>query len=139
MNIYLGQSLLLRHLKQSVEMLDVRMYTTVRKKSPQMQVRIILLAVVHSCKQSLILEEIAILDCLCNSGQILINNTAGTDVHMSNLRVSHLSIRKTNSKSGSSAFNKRALLHQFIHYRSICHRNRITLCAVIETITVKYH
>ena len=111
MNIYLAQSLLLCHLKQSVKMCNMTVHTTIGKKSPQMQVRIIFLTIIHGCKQCLILKKVTVFDCLGNSGQILVNNAAGTDIHMSNLRVTHLSVWKSYCQAGSLSFYKRTFLH----------------------------
>ena len=117
----------------------VAVYTAIGKKSPQMKVGIVLLAVLNRLKHCFVLEEIAILDCLCDRCQILINNSSGANIHMTNLRVTHLSVWKSNCKSGSISSYIWTLCHQLIHHRCVCHVNCITFCLVCNAIAIKYH
>ena len=64
-----------------------------------MKVRIIFLTVFHCGKKCFILKEISVLYCLGNSCQILVNNAAGTNIHVTNLGISHLAIRQPHCQS----------------------------------------
>ena len=79
------KSFSLGHLKKSIEMGIVAVYTTVRKKSHEMDCRIVLFCVLHSSEKCLVLEEISVLDLFCDSCKLLVYDTACAHVHMANL------------------------------------------------------
>ena len=97
------------------------------------------LALVDGAHQSRVLEEIAVLDCFCDSGQLLVYNAACAHVQMAYLRVTHLSVRKTYSKSAGLSFYVRALAHQLVHNRSFRFADSVMLAFVIQSISVKNH
>ena len=68
-------------------------------------------------KKRRILEEVPVLDCLCDLGKVLVYDAPGAHIQVSYLGVSHLSIRKAYRHPAGIAFYKRALCHQFIHNR----------------------
>ena len=70
------KSFSLGHLKKSIEMGIVAVYTTVRKKSHEMDCRIVLFCVLHSSEKCLVLEEISVLDLFCDSCKLLVYDTA---------------------------------------------------------------
>ncbi len=102
-------------------MLDVAMYTTIRKKTPYVQVRILFLTIVDRMKQLFILEEVAIRYRLRDLRQILVDDTARADIHMTYLRVTHLSVRQTYCQARSRTLNERALFFKFINDWCLCH------------------
>ena len=118
---------------------DVAVNTAVREKSEQMQCGIVCFCILNSLYQLFILEEIAVLDCFCDSGQLLIYNAACAHVQMAYLRVTHLSVRKTYSKSAGLSFYVRALAHQLVHNRSFRFADSVMLAFVIQSISVKNH
>ena len=80
MHINLGETVSLSQLQQSVNMGDVAVHAAIGNQSEHMQGRIILFAVLNSCHQRLVGEEISILDGLGDAGQLLIYDAAGTHV-----------------------------------------------------------
>ena len=139
MNIYFFQALLLRQLQQAVQMGNVAVYATVRKKSHKMNRGIVVFCILHSRKKCLILEEIAVLDLFCDPCKLLVYDTACAHIHMTNLGVTHLSVRKTYSKSAGLSFYVRALAHQLVHNRSFRFADSVMLAFVIQSISVKNH
>ena len=101
----------LSHLKKCIEMCVVAVYTTIGKKSHKMNSRIIVLCILHCCKKCFIPEEITIVDLFCDSGKLLIYDTACAHIHMTYLRVTHLSVRKTNCKSAGISFYEWIFCH----------------------------
>ena len=138
MNINLLNTLLLSELKKSVEMLAVAVYATRRYKAHEMQSTAICLNLRSNTYQCLIGEEIAVLDSLGNTGQRLIDDTASTDIGMTNLGVTHLTIRQTNMLARSKDLSVRELCLQTINYRSLCDIDGI-VWIIWVTITIAIH
>ena len=84
---------------QSIEVSIVRMNTTIRKKTPEVEIGVVLLTIVDSSEKILILKEDTVFNIFCDKCQILINDTAGTDIHMTDLGISHLSVGKSYCQS----------------------------------------
>ena len=99
----------------------------------------ILFAVVHRCHKGLILKEITILNGFCDSCQILIYDPAGSHIQVSDLGVTHLSLREAYGKSAGIPLHKRILLHQAVHFRSFCFIYCISFMAVIQPISIEDH
>ena len=133
------ESLSLCHLKKSVEMCIVAVYATVRKKSHKMNRGIVVFCILHSRKKCLILEEIAVLDLFCDPCKLLVYDTACAHVHMTNLGVTHLSVRKTYRKTAGIAFYKRIIFHESVHNRCFCLIYSISVMSVIESVSIKDH
>ena len=96
MHVYLLDTLLFGQLQQSIQMLAMAVNTAWRNQTHEMQSAAVCLYSIGYAEQSLVLKEISVLDCLGNTGKSLINNSACTNIGMSNLGVTHLSIRQTN-------------------------------------------
>ena len=105
------KSLSFSHLKQCIEMSIVAVYTTIGKKSHEVNSGIIIFCILHCCKKCFVLEEITIVDLFCDSGKLLIYDTACAHIHMTYLRVTHLSVRKTNCKSAGISFYEWIFCH----------------------------
>ena len=136
MYIYFVKSLLLCHLQKCIQVSIVAVNASVREQSVQMKCGIVLLGIIHSFQKCFILEEITILDLFGDTGQLLVYDTACTHIHMSNLRVTHLSIRKSYCQSTGISFYIRILSHQFVHHRGIRLSDRIGFFSVIQSIAI---
>ena len=90
-------------------------------------------------REDFILEEIAIIDCLGDTCQFLIDNTAGTHVHVTDFGVAHLAIRKAYRHTGCITLLERACCFQFVHDRCICKIHRVVLMYITLAIAVKNH
>ena len=100
-------------------------YTAWGNEAHEMESAAIGLSLRSHTYQSLILEEITILDSLGDTGQCLINNTTGTDVGMTNLRVTHLTIRETNELARSLNMGGWEILSETINNRSLSYLDSI--------------
>ena len=99
MHIYILEILLLTHLKQSIQMGIVTVYAAIRKKSPQMQVGMILLTVIDRTQELFVLKEHSVLNVLSDQCEILVNDPSRSDIHMTNLGITHLPVRKSYRKT----------------------------------------
>ena len=136
MYVYLLQAMAFRHLQKRVQMSIMAVHAAVGQQSVQMQGRIILLRILHGSLQSLILEEISVLDLFRDPCQFLIYDTSGAHIHMAHLGVAHLSVRQSYCQAAGIPLYKGIFLHQFIHHRSLCLRYCICLDFVIQSITI---
>ena len=139
MDEYFLQAFLFAQLQDRVQMCVVAVYAAVREQTPDMQVGIVLLAVLDCAQQFFVLEEYAVFDVLGDQGQVLVDDAAGADVHMTPLGISHLAIRKTNCQTAGVAFYKRTLCFQLIHNRCVCDRDGIGLRIVGQAVTIQHH
>ena len=139
MNIYILEVILLAELEQSIEMFIMRVNTTIREKTPEMEIGTILLAVLDCSEKLFIFEEGTVFDVLGDQGQILVDDTAGTDIHMTYLGVTHLSVGKSDCESGCKTLNERALCLELVDDGSVCHLDSVILGAVRQSESVKYH
>ena len=104
-----------------------------------MQLAAVFLDVLHSLHEDFIFKEIAILDCLGDTGQILVNDTSCTHVQVTDLRVSHLAVRKADIKSAGLSLYKRAFLHQAVHDRCLGQCNCIVVLSRVQSIAIQDH
>ena len=100
---------------------------------------VVVQSVLNGCNKLLVLEEIAILDCLGNTGEFLIDNAACAHIHVAYFGVAHLAVRKTYCHTCCIAFLERAGSFQLVHNRRICHRYGIMLNCVAESVTIEDH
>ena len=111
MDVNILKAFPLAQLKDGIKMGVVTVNASVREKSPQMKVASLLLTVVYGTKKFLILEKVTILDVFGYKGKVLVNDPSGSDVHMSYLGITHLSVGKSYRKARSVSLLKGALGH----------------------------
>ena len=131
--IYLGQTFPLCHFQQSVQVRNVAVHAARREQTHQVQSSSLFFASIHCCGNCRIFEELAVLNILCNLYQHLINDSAGTDVGVTNFRVAHLTVRKTNVQPAGTDQGIRAL-HIFVQIWLLC---CVDCIAVITGIMTK--
>ena len=139
MHKHLLQSVSLGKLQKRIQMGIVAVYAAVREQSHQMKRTAVLLAVLNRLHQSRIFKEGSILNFLGNTGKLLIHDTACAHVEMSYLGISHLTLGKSDCHSAGISPHPRAFLHQLIHHRGLCLRDRISFDLIIQSIAVKNH
>ena len=98
-----------------------------------------LLGIAVSRYNLFVLTYAAVCNCAVNLDQVLINHAAGTDVEVTYLRVSHLTIRKTDILTAGQKLCVRIVGVQIIHIGSGCVVNYIGLGAVTYAPAVKNH
>ena len=138
-HIYPVEAVALRHFKESVQMRIVAVHTAVRQKSVKVQIGAPHLAVVDRGKKLGILEKLAVLDLLGDPGQLLIHDPAGAHVHVADLRIAHLAVRKSDRHAAGISLDKRILLHQAVHHRRLCHGDCIRLGILVQPVSVQDH
>ena len=132
----LAQTIAACQLEQRKHVVNVGMHTAVRQQTENVQGGIEPLALVNSAHQSRILEEIAVLNGLGDAGQLLIYNTACTDVGVANLGVAHLAVRQTNVQTGCTDIGERVLCENLIEIRLFSSLDGVALglLAVAEAV-----
>ena len=137
-NINFGKTVLFRHFNKSVKMLDMTVYAAVGKKSHKMKRAAVLLTVVHSVKQCFICKEIAVFYGFCYSGKLLINNSAGANVCVTDFAVAHLTVRKTDVHTRRAYLSVGTFGKYFIKSRGICGIYSVSDSVRIYSETVHY-
>src|SRR5664279_2879798 len=92
MNKNIFQSKVPCHIAQSIKVFIKRMNTAIREKSQKMNLFILITGIGKCIRKNRILFNITCFALLVYLNQILINNSSGTNIEMSYLRISHLSI-----------------------------------------------
>jgi hypothetical protein len=100
-DVNLGQAILLSDVTESENVLERRVYTTVRGQAHEVDSLVVILSV-RECRFDFgVIEDCTAGDSLVDFYKVLIKYTAGTDVKVANLRVTHLTVRQTNVFAGS--------------------------------------
>ena len=98
-----------------------------------------LFTIFYSFHKSILCEKVAVFNGFCNSGKLLIHNSACTDIGMTYFAVTHLSFGKSNIHTTCINKSIGALGKNFIHVRSLRTVNCVTLSSLVISVTVKYH
>ena len=136
---HLLNTLPLRKLQKTIKMCVVRMNTTIREETVEMQGFVCRLHMLTRGLQLLVLKKCAVLYLLCDPGKILIYDPTGSHVQMTDLGISHLSFGKSDSHPTGISLNKRITLHQHVNIRSIRSHDGVPLLIFREAKAVKYH
>ena len=137
MHINLTEAVLLSHFHNGVEMGDVAVNAAVTHKTHKVQSTAVCLAVFHCALESLIVKEIAVLDGLGNSGQFLVDDSAGAHVGVTDFAVAHLSVGKSDSHSRSADGGVGAFREEFIKIRLGSGDNGVAV-SVLDSVAVHY-
>ena len=100
MDVDAGQPLVLGHLQQGEEVIDVAVDAAIGQQAHEMQGAAPLPAVVHGLHESGVLEEVPGLDVPGDTGQVLEHHTACADVGVAHLAVAHLPLGQTHVQTG---------------------------------------
>ena len=71
------------------------MYAAGRGEAHEVELLAVLLSVAVSLNDLLVLEDRAVLASTVNLNEVLVNDTASADIQVTNLRVTHLTLRQT--------------------------------------------
>ena len=96
MYISLADSVFLGDIRQLQKMLQRAMYTTIGNQAHEVDLLIILFRIAISTFDLRVLHDRILAASDVDLHQILVNDTASTDVQVAHLRVTHLSVRQTN-------------------------------------------
>ena len=90
------QTVVLAHLDELEQVVQAGVYTSVRAQTHQVQLLIVLLGIGVGCLHLWVLHDAAVLAGAVDLYQVLIDDASSTDVQVSYLRVTHLSVGQTN-------------------------------------------
>ena len=116
-DVHLGQALVLCHLQQGEQMLDVGVYAAVGQQTVQVQAAALGQTVVHGLVIGIVFEEAAIVDGAADAGQILEHHTASADVGVAHLAVAHLPGGQTHIQSAGGQGGVGVFLEQPVKHR----------------------
>lgn len=108
--------------------LDGTYDTAVRDQTTKVQTSSTVLGIVEGLCDNIVLVHLSLLDGLINAHNILPDNTSSTNVQVADLRVSHESLRETNSERGSLELSESVgMLVEVVHNWSFRIGNSITI------------
>ncbi|MNC47129.1 hypothetical protein D3C75_961740 [compost metagenome] len=84
-------------------------------------------------------EEVTVFDLFIQTGQVLIHDAAGAEVHVTDFRVTHLAIRQADIQTGSGNQGMGLLLPQTVHDRRFGVQDRVVLLLFPVAVTVQDH
>src|SRR5690625_1619265 len=119
-------------------MLVMRMDTAVTEQSHDMKLTAFALDMLHRIKQHFVFEEVAVFDRLVDARQTLIDDAAGTDIQVTNLRIPHLSFRQPDIQAGRGQFVVGILIEITVKVRFIRRFYRIALLFITVGKTIQY-
>ena len=131
MDIDLIKTGALRQLDDCVQMRVMAVDAAVAHQAHQMQRGAVRLAVFDRAEQSLVLEEVAVLDRLRDAGQLLIDDAASADVRVTDFAVAHLPVRQADVHAGRADVGHRTGFHQFIQTGRVSGDNGVAVIAFI--------
>ena len=134
--IHLGQTCTLCKLQQTIQVGVVAVHAAAGQQTHQMQSAAVLLTVLHRSGKSLVGKEITILNGLGDPGQLLVHDTTGANVSVTNLRVAHLPIRQTNTHAGCADGGIRAVCKIAVQVRGCSCLNGIAVGVRVDAESV---
>jgi hypothetical protein len=123
-DVDLGHANLLGHLEQSEQVVDVRVNTTVRDETEQVETAVALLCMGEALDNVVDLVELALLDSLVDAHNVLPHDSAGANVQVANLAVAHQALGKTDGERRGlelsvTLSDLAALLGELVHPGSV--------------------
>lgn len=95
-------------------------HTTVGDQTAKVQPAVAVLGALHGALDDVVLAEIALLDGLIDTNNILPDDTASTNVQVADLRVAHEALGKADSQGGSFELGEAGLaLRELVHDRGL--------------------
>ncbi len=81
--------------------------------------------------------QVTVFNRLADTGKVLINDTSGTNIHMANFRVAHLTFGEPHVKAIGVNEGVRAAFPQFIHCRRMGSGHRIMVALGVVAVAVE--
>ena len=107
MDKYILHLVVLGGITQALEVLDMRMHSSIGKKADKVHVLFGGFCTCKSCAQYRVAEQLSLCNGKVDFYQILVDYSSGTQVHMPYFRVAHLPFGKAYSQTGSLQFGMR--------------------------------
>ena len=115
------------------------MYATVRGKTHQVDILAVLHGIFVCTDDFLVLHDRTVGTCAVDLNQVLINDTTGTDVEVTYLRVTHLAVGQTNVLTACQKLAAGIVLPKAVHIWGGSVENHVTLTLITDSPTVKNH
>ena len=115
------------------------MHAAIRSQAHKVDALAVLFSVLVSRNNLGIFQDAVVGAGTIDFHKVLINNTSGTNVKVSYLRVTHLSVRQTNVLAASKQLGIRISGGQFLHIRRACGVDCIAFCLVADSPSVENH
>src|SRR5574344_140614 len=120
-------------------MVPLRVHSTIRCQSHEMDLFASLFRIRESRNDLRIFHDRTILASTVNLDEVLINYTTCTDIEVTNLRVTHLSVWKTYILTASLQLRVCAGCEKKVQIRSRCIINNITFTLLSDAPSVEDH
>ena len=115
------------------------MNTAIAGQTHQVNALAVQLSVLVGIHNLRILQDAAVGTGTVNLHQVLIYDTTGTDIQVTYLRVTHLSVGQPHVLAASQQLTVGIVLLQIIHIRSRCIEDNITLTFITDAPAVQDH
>ena len=125
-------------LQKGIDMAVVAVHAAIRNKSRKMQ-RAVLFKCIDSGVELLVLKEIAVGYRFGDSCQLLINNSARSDISMSNFGIAHLSVGQTDIQTRSAQRSVGPAGDKGIYVGRFGGGDGVALLIGVKAKAVKYH
>ena len=132
-------TVLLRDVAQSEEVVERRVNATVRYQTHKVNIHAISLSILERCNDLLVLHNRTIGCRAVDLHQILINDATCTNIEVTHLRVTHLTVGQTNVLAIGTQLSVRILLGHSRDIGRIDRVDHIALSFVADTPTIEDH
>src|SRR5512143_1322903 len=113
------------------------MHATVTDEAEEMQVAVAPSQVANKIQQGRRPKELAALDILVNTRDVLINNASRADVHVADFAIAHLAIGKTDVEAAGSQGCRRVPPEHFGQIWCVGLRDGVRLAGFPQAVTVQ--
>ena len=127
----------MRHAKQRLEVTQMAVNAAIRDESDEMKRVPAVGATVYGRHQCRISKELTFADVPIDSGEVLIHDPTGTEVHMADFRVSHLTGRKPDGLARRDERPVRIPLEELVKRRRSGQGDRVVVAMLPKPPSVK--
>ena len=123
MDVYVFKSFCLAQLNYAVKVGDVAVNAARGEQSHEVKVASVFDSVVNCVYDRFVILELVVVDCFCDSGELLIYDSARADIGVTYLAVAHLTVGKSDVHSGSADLSKRVFLKEPVKIRGVSRKD----------------
>ena len=136
-HVYALKALLLGHVEDGEDVLDVAVHAAVGEQAEDVQGAIVRLGVVHGLEIGGVLKEAAVGDGVGYLGQVLEHDAARADVRVTDLAVAHLPFGQADVQAGSGEAGIGASAEQLVHDGGLSQVDGVAVVGLAYTVTVE--
>jgi hypothetical protein len=127
------------HFNQGLHMALVAVHAAVPQKTHQVKPVALSLCLSQRSQKSRVVTKLALIDILVDQSQILVDDAAGAEDHVTDFRISHLAVRQTDIHSGHGETRYRKIPIQPIDVRGRSLSNGIPFFSRIDSPSIQDH